>query len=59
MEGRSVSEREACIWCPRCREIKGEVFRIPTGHEGVVTHKTNPDPLPKKCECGAVLERKQ
>jgi hypothetical protein len=52
-------EREAVVWCPKCREILGEVLRIPTGNEGVYTHKTNPDPLPKKCECGTVLERNQ
>jgi len=52
-------EREAIIWCQHCKEIKGEIHRIPTGNEGVFIHKSNPDPLPKKCECGAVLERKK
>lgn len=50
---------EARIWCPKCRELKGEIQRIPTGREGVYTHRTVPDPMPKKCECGTVLERKQ
>lgn len=54
-----TAEREAVIWCPRCREIKGEVQRVPTGNAGVYTHRTNPDPLPKVCACGTVLERKQ
>lgn len=52
-----MTEREATIWCPKCREMKGEVLRIPTGREGVYTHKTEPDPLPKKCACGTALER--
>ncbi len=54
-----MSDLESVIWCPKCREDKGEVLRIPTGREGVFTHKTNPDPMPKKCDCGCVLERKQ
>jgi hypothetical protein len=53
------AEREAVIWCPKCKELKGEVLRIPTGNEGVVTHRTNPDPMPKTCDCGTVLERRQ
>lgn len=54
-----MSEREAVVWCPKCKEIKGEVLRIPTGNSGVYVNKPNPDPLPTKCECGTVLERKQ
>lgn len=52
-------EREAIVWCPHCREIKGEIQRIPTGNAGVFVHRSIPNPLPKKCECGTVLERKQ
>ena len=55
----AMSELETIIWCPKCRELKGEILRIPTGQENVFTHKSTPDPLPKKCECGTVLERKQ
>ena len=54
-----MSELESLIWCPRCKEIKGEVVRVPASSPGVYVHKTKPDPLPKKCECGTVLERKQ
>jgi hypothetical protein len=53
------SEREAIVWCQKCRDIKGEIQRVPTGNRDVYTHKTVPDPLPKKCDCGTVLERKQ
>ena len=56
--GMSV-ERECVVWCPSCMEIKGEIQRIPTGNQGVYTHRAVPDPMPKKCECGTVLERKQ
>lgn len=52
-------ELESLIWCPRCKEIKGEVQRIPTGNSGVFIHRTKPDPMPKKCACGTNLERKQ
>lgn len=52
-------QREAIIWCPKCRENKGEVFRVPTGKPDVFEHSTNPDPMPKRCDCGAVLERRQ
>ena len=52
-------ELEATVWCPRCREVKGEIQRIPTGNQGVFVHKAVPDPMPKKCECGTVLERKK
>jgi len=51
-------EREAIVWCPKCGETKGEILRVPTGNQGVFTHKTNPDPLPKYCECGTVIVRK-
>lgn len=51
-------EREAVVWCPRCREDKGEIQRIPAWNEGVYVHKAVPDPLPKKCACGTNLERK-
>jgi len=53
-----MPELEAKVWCPRCREEKGEILRIPTGSEGAYVHKTNPDPLPKTCACGTNLERK-
>ncbi len=53
-----MPDRETVIWCARCREDKGEVLRIPTGNSGVFEHKTNPDPLPRTCDCGASLERK-
>jgi hypothetical protein len=52
-----TAEREAQVWCPSCLEIKGEILRIPTGSDGVYQHRTNPDPLPKKCECGTTIER--
>lgn len=53
------AELESVVWCPRCREVKGEVRRIPTGQEGVYRNQPTPDPLPKTCDCGTVLERKQ
>lgn len=51
-------ERESVIWCPKCREDRGEILRVPTENKNVFTHKTNPNPLPKKCACGTNLERK-
>lgn len=53
-----MSEREAIIWCPNCRVDKGEIQRIPADNENVFVHRVIPYGLAKKCECGAVLERK-
>lgn len=53
-----MNEIEAVIWCPRCREDKGEIRRIPTGNEGVYVHRTVPEALAKQCACGTNLERK-
>lgn len=53
-------EREAVIWCPRCREEKYEIRRVPTGNEGVFVNKTYPEGRTEKhCECGTILERKR
>ena len=56
-------EREAVIWCPKCRVEKFEVWREPTGADGVHTHVVVPADVPldarKFCACGAVLERKR
>lgn len=55
-----MSNIEATIWCPVCKENRGEVLRIPTGMEGVFVNKPNPDPMPKKCvTCNAALVRKE
>lgn len=53
-------EREAVVWCPKCRENKFEVLRVPTGADGVHHHVTEPKERAgmKHCECGAILERK-
>jgi len=51
---------EAVLWCPLCEEAKGEIQRIPTGNEGVYTHRRVPDPLPTMCDLHNVpLQRKQ
>lgn len=54
---------EAVIWCPRCREDKYEIRRIPTGQEGVYRHAVYPESIPpeakKQCACGTLLERKR
>jgi hypothetical protein len=51
---------EATIWCPVCKENKGEVQRVPTGMEGVFVNKPVPDPMPKKCGvCNATLARRE
>lgn len=53
-------ERECVIWCPKCREEKFEIRRIPTGSEGVFVHKSYPEGRNEKvCECGTLLERKR
>lgn len=49
---------EARIWCPLCREVKGEIQRIPADNEGVFVHRVVPENLGKRCACGTVLERK-
>lgn len=54
----SDRELEAVIWCPACRVDKGRAFRVPAANEGVFTHVTEPENLPKQCECGTNLERK-
>lgn len=55
-------ELEATIRCPACSVDKFDVYRVPTGREGVFTHVTEPADIGmermKHCECGAVLERK-
>ena len=53
-----MNKVEAIIWCPKCGENKGEVLRVPADKPGVYQHQTNPDPLPKKCDCGTNLERR-
>jgi hypothetical protein len=55
---RMSNELEAVVWCPLCREEKGEIYRAPTGNAGVFTHRTVPEQLPKTCACGTNLERK-
>lgn len=58
-----MSEREAVIWCPSCREDKYEIQRRPTGFEGVHEHVTVPPNLTaaqrKYCVCGTTLTRKE
>ena len=52
-------EIEATIWCPRCKEDKYTLYRVPTGQEGVFTHQGEPkDAVVKRCVCGALLERR-
>lgn len=52
-------EREAVIWCPKCRAEKYEIRRIPTGADGVFRHASYPEGRSEKmCECGTPLERK-
>ena len=56
------SSREATIWCPSCRVVKYEVYRVPLANQEVYQHVTEPTNLTnfqmKYCECGTVLERK-
>lgn len=54
------AEIEAVIWCPKCRETKYEVLRIPAGSEGHHRHVAEPKERAgmKYCECGTPLERK-
>lgn len=50
---------EAIVWCPKCREDKFVVYRVPTTNPAVFTHEAKPkDAVATKCQCGAVLERK-
>lgn len=57
-----MGEREAVVWCPRCRTEKFEVWRVRTENEDVFEHITQPLSIPpearKRCECGTQLERK-
>lgn len=57
-----MSEREAVIWCPRCREDKCEVLRVQAGNEGVYQNVVNPPERAGqiRCEqCDSLLERKK
>ena len=50
---------EARIWCPRRKAEKYEIRRVPTGSEGIFTHKSYPEGRNEQyCECGTKLERK-
>lgn len=57
-------EREATVWCPRCRVAKYHVLRKPTEREGVHEHVHEwIEPIPNSrdpivCKCGATLERR-
>ena len=47
------------VWCPRCRELVGEVWSAQVNDTGVREYFTKPSPLPKRCDvCDAVIERK-
>lgn len=54
------AEVECVLWCPKCREDKYEIRRVPTGKEGVYEHASYPPGRNEKaCECGVILERKK
>ncbi len=60
-----MKELEARIWCPKCKVVKYDVYRLHDDDlhgEGVYEHVTDPKDLSnfaaKYCECGATLERK-
>lgn len=54
-----MKELEAVLWCRKCGEEKGRLFRIPAENEHVFQHVTEPPNLKKTCECGTNLERKR
>lgn len=56
-----IDELECVVWCPKCREPRYEVRRKQV-REGVYVHErvaqggALPED-PKRCGCGALLER--
>lgn len=59
-----AKELEAVVHCPRCREDRFEVWRVPVeGSDGVYQNVTNPPNISpmqmKACVCGSVLERRR
>lgn len=53
------AELESIVWCPSCKEDRGEIRRVPADKPGVFMNVTTPSPLPKFCAaCGTIIERK-
>ncbi len=54
-----MREKEAELWCPTCRTLYGQVFRVQK-NEVVWTHETEPADLPARCtRCETVIERRR
>jgi len=52
-------EKEATIWCPQCKALYGELFRVPV-NDTVWTHVTKPETVPPYCSvCEIPTERKR
>jgi hypothetical protein len=55
---------ECISWCPKCKDDKFEVIRVPTGVEGIVQHERRPVKVPEPVsglhcdDCETLLERK-
>ncbi len=55
----SIREKEAELWCPICRTLYGQVFRVQK-NEVVWTHETEPAEIPARCtRCETVIERRR
>jgi hypothetical protein len=59
-----ASEMECVTWCPKCKDDKFKVLRMPTSTEGVFRHERRPMKVPEPVsglhcdDCGTLLERK-